>query len=190
MPSIPLIPEASHGVFGFLPIAILVGVLYWFGLNRTRPGFDLRAAGFNPSAAVASGVDARRMVVYAMLLSGALAGLSGMPQLLGEYHAFTQDFGGNLGFTAIAIALLGRNHPIGIAAAALLWGFLAQSQLILDLEQIPKEIIQIMQGTTVLAVVIAYELASRIGKRAQQKRAALSALGAEPVAVGAGRESS
>jgi len=190
MPSIRLIPDASNGVFGFLPIAVLVGVLYWFGLSRTRPGFDLRAAGFNPSAAVASGVDAKRMVIYAMVLSGAIAALGGIPQLLGEYHAFTQDFGGNLGFTAIAIALLGRNHPIGMAAAALLWGFLAQSQLILDLEQIPKEIVQIMQGTTVLAVVIAYELANRIGRRAQQKRAALTALAAEPVAAGAGRESS
>jgi simple sugar transport system permease protein len=189
VPSIPLIPGAAEGVLGFLPVAVALGVLYWFGLSRTRPGFDLRAAGFNPAAAVASGVDAKRMVIYAMLLSGAVAGLGGMPQLLGEYHAFTQDFGGQLGFTGIAIALLGRNHPIGMAAAALLWGFLARSQLILDLEQIPKEIIQIMQGTTVLAVVIAYELAGRLGRRAQQKRAALSAQATEPVVVGAGRES-
>jgi simple sugar transport system permease protein len=190
MPSIPLIPGASEGVLGFLPVAVLLGFLYWFGISRTRPGFDLRAAGFNPSAAVASGVDAKRMVIYAMLLSGAIAGLGGMPQLLGEYHAFTQDFGGQLGFTGIAIALLGRNHPIGMGAAALLWGFLARSQIILDLEQIPKEIVQIMQGTTVLAVVIAYELTGRISRRAQQKRAALSAQAAEPVPVGAGRESS
>jgi ABC-type uncharacterized transport system permease subunit len=168
MPSLPLIPEGD-GVFGFIIIAALVGFAYWFGLGRTRFGFDLRATGFSPSAAVASGVDAKRMVITAMVLSGAVAGLVGMPQLLGEYHAFTQDFGG-IGFTGIAIALLGRNHPIGIALAAVFWGFLDRSRLILDLEEIPKEIVMIMQGASVLSVVIAYELAARIARRAQQKR--------------------
>ena len=62
-----------------------------------------------------------------MLLSGAVAGLVGMPLLLGESHAYSQDFPAGLGFTGIAIALLGRNHPVGIAIGALLWAFLEQS---------------------------------------------------------------
>jgi simple sugar transport system permease protein len=186
---IPLIPDAQSQVHGFVVVAVIVGVGYWFLLGRTRFGFDLRASGMSASAAVASGVNARRMVLYAMLLSGAVAGLTGMSQLLGERHAYTSSVGG-IGFTAIGIALLGRNSPVGIALAALLWAFLDRSALILDLEEIPKEIITIMQGTTVLAVVVAYELASRLSRRAQQRRvgAAVAEPPPEPVAVGTGPE--
>jgi simple sugar transport system permease protein len=178
VPALPLVPGANDGVFGFIVVAALLGVVYWFVLGRTRFGFDLRATGYNPSAAVASGVDAKRMVLIAMALSGAVAGLVSLPLVLGEYHAYTQDVGG-IGFTGIAIALLGRNHPVGIAFAALLWGFLERSALILDLEAVPHEIVTIMQAVTVLAVVIAYELASRLGKRAQQRR--VGAVAALPV---------
>jgi simple sugar transport system permease protein len=179
MPDIPLIPGSSDSVYGFIVIAVLAGAGYWYLLGRTRFGFDLRATGWNPSAAVASGIDAKRMVVFTMLLSGAAAGLVGMPQLFGETHAFTQEFGG-IGFTGIAIALLGRNRAVGMAAGALLWGFLDRSSQILDLNEIPKEIITIMQGTTVLAVVVAYELAARIGTRAQQRRVGAVAAEAPP----------
>jgi ABC-type uncharacterized transport system permease subunit len=180
---IPLIPGAQSQVHGFVIVAVVVGAAYWFLLGRTRFGFDLRASGQNPTSAVASGVNARRMVLYAMLLSGAVAGLVGMSQLLGERHAYSSSVGG-LGFTAIGIALLGRNSPVGIALAALLWAFLDRSALILDLNEIPKEIITIMQGTTVLAVVVAYELAGRLSRRAQQRRVGATAAepGAEPVA--------
>jgi len=169
MPGIPLEPAAKSPVLGFFAIAVVLGVLYWFGLNRTRFGFDLRATGFNPSAAVASGVDARRMVITTMLISGAVAGLINLPRMLGETHTYTEGFA-SIGFTGIAVALLGRNHPVGMGLAAILWGFLARSQLVLDLESIPKEIVLIMQGVTVFAVVVAYELANRIGARAQQRR--------------------
>jgi simple sugar transport system permease protein len=118
---------------------------------------------------VASGVNARRMVIRAMLLSGAVAGLVGMSQVLGAIHAFSEDVGG-LGFTGIAVALLGRNHPVGIGFAAMLWAFLDNSAQILQLQDIPKETISIMQGTTVLAVVVAYELAARLTRRVQQRR--------------------
>jgi simple sugar transport system permease protein len=169
MPSFPIFAGTSNEVFGFIFVAMALGVAYWFVLGRTRFGFDLRATGFNPSAAVASGVDARRMVIATMLLSGAVAGLVGMPEMLGRDHAVTTSVGG-LGFTGIAIALLGRNNPIGIAFAAFLWAFLDVSNLPLDLQDIPKEIVTIMQGVTVLAVVVAYELAARISRRAQQSR--------------------
>jgi general nucleoside transport system permease protein len=174
---LPLVPGSDGDVNGFIVVALIVGVAYWFVLGRTRFGFDLRASGLNPAAAVASGVDARRMVVYTMLLSGGLAGLVGMPQLLGESHAYTSDFGG-LGFTGIGIALLGRNHPVGIAFASVLWAFLDRSSEILQLVDTPKEIVTIMQGITVLAVVVAYELAARISRRAQQRR--VGAAVAEP----------
>jgi simple sugar transport system permease protein len=159
----------SGRVHTFIILAFLVGAAYWFALSRTTFGFDLRASGLNPFAAVASGVNARRMVIMAMLLSGAVAGLVGMPLLLGDDHAVTNQLGA-IGFTGIGIALLGRNSPVGIAFAALLWAFLDITRLPLDLEGVPKEIVAILQGVTVLAVVIAYELAARLTRRLDQRR--------------------
>jgi simple sugar transport system permease protein len=180
-------------VYGFIVVSALVGVGYWFLLSRTRFGFDLRATGMSESAAVASGVGVRRMVVSAMLLSGGVAGLVGMPLLLGESHSFGQDFPSGIGFTGIAIALLGRNNPVGIAFASLLWSFLDVSNQILDLEGIPKEIVTIMQGTIVLAVVVAYEISRRLALVAEQRRVAAQlggsveggATGAVPAGTGA-----
>jgi ABC-type uncharacterized transport system permease subunit len=169
-PGLGLISGANSQVLGFIVVAFVTAIAYSFGLGRTRFGYDLRATGYNPSAAVASGVDAKRMVINAMLLSGAIAGLINLPRMLGETHTYTEGFGG-IGFTGIAVALLGRNHPVGMALGAVLWGFLARSQLILDLDGIPKEIVIIMQGVSVLAVVVAYELANRVALRAQQRRA-------------------
>ncbi len=166
MPGIPF-PNSSANVFGFILIAVAVGFAYWFLLGRTRFGFDLRASGLNAPAAVASGVDAKRMVITTMLISGGVAGLVGLPGLLGRDHAVTTSVGG-LGFTGIAIALLGRNHPVGIALAALLWGFLDRTKIRLDLEDIPQETITIMQGITVLSVVVMGELAARYARRQQQ----------------------
>ncbi|MDG6109388.1 ABC transporter permease [Dactylosporangium aurantiacum] len=180
MPGLPIISGTDQKVLGFFAIAVFLGAAYWFVINRTRFGFDLRATGYNPFAAVASGVNAKRMVITAMLISGAVAGLVNLPRMLGESHTYTEGFGG-IGFTGIAVALLGRNHPIGMALGAILWGFLASSQIILDLDGIPKEIILIMQGVTVLSVVIAYELAARIGRRAQQRRVGVATAAPAPV---------
>ena len=184
MPGLHIIPgaPASAAVFSFIFVAGLVGVAYWFVLNRTRFGFDLRATGGSEPAAVASGVNVKRMVVVAMLLSGAVAGLVGMPQLLGSSHYYSLDFPAGLGFTGIAIALLGRNNPVGIAFGALLWGFLDSSATRLDFEGIPQEIVLIMQGVLVLSVVVAYELVRRY-RVSQVARAVGRELGtADPVA--------
>ncbi len=137
-------------VFGFILVAAFVGFGYWFVLNRTRFGFDLRATGASETAAVASGVNVKRMRSYSMLLSGAVAGLVGMPQLLGSSYSYGLDFPTGLGFTGIAIALLGRNSPIGIAFGALLWSFLDNSSNSLEFEGVPKQIVLIMQGVIVL----------------------------------------
>ena len=157
-------------VYGAVVGVVLLGTGFWFLVNRTRFGFDLRATGRSEAAAVASGVDVKRMVVIAMLISGGLAGLVGVPQLLGAAFSYSLDFPTGLGFTGIAIALLGRNNPLGIGLAALLWSFLDQSALILDLNDIPKEIVTIMQGTVVLSVVIAYEVVRRVGIAREQRR--------------------
>lgn len=169
VPGLALVPGTEQQVFGLIGLAVLAGIGFTVLLGRTRFGFDLRAAGRSQSAAVASGVDVRRMVLATMVLSGAVAGLVGMPQLLGASYSYSLDFPAGLGFTGIAIALLGRNTAPGIALGALLWAFLDQSSLILDLEGVSKEIVTIMQGTIVLSVVIAYELVRRYRLAAEQR---------------------
>ncbi|MET7357345.1 ABC transporter permease [Streptomyces sp. NPDC005562] len=164
---------ASGEIYGFVFVAVLAGVLYWLVLNRTRFGFDLRATGASQSAAAASGVNAKRMVLTAMLLSGAIAGLSGLPILLGDTHTYSLSFPAGLGFTAIGIALLGRNNPVGIALAALLWAFLDKASPALDYAtpvSYDKEIAVIMQGLIVIAVVVSSESVRRWGLRRQQRR--------------------
>ena len=151
---------------GFLIVAIAVGIFYYLLVDRTRFGFELRSSGMNPGAALMAGVNPNRMINATMLISGGVAGLVGLSTLMGNLGSYTQDFPRQLGFTGIAVALLGRNNVIGMALGALLFGFLDRSALILDLEGIPKEVVQIMQGTIVLAVVIAYEVVNRwIAKR-------------------------
>jgi ABC-type uncharacterized transport system permease subunit len=165
-------------LYGFLVIAIVVGILVAVLLNRTRFGFDLRASGLSPSAASASGIDARGMVVKTMLLSGAVAGLIGLPDLLGSTHAYTTNFTAGLGFLGIAVALLGRNKPGGIALAALLFAFLDRSLVPLQIADYPASVVTIIQGTIVLAVVVANEVAKRVARRSAERSSA------EPAAAG------
>jgi simple sugar transport system permease protein len=156
-------------LYGFLPIAILVGIAMAVLLNRTRFGFDLKASGMSPSAASASGVNARGMVIKTMLLSGAVAGLIGLPDLLGSSHSYTTDFTAGLGFLGIAVALLGRNRPVGIALAALLFAFLDRALVPLQIADFPASVVTIIQGTIVLAVVVANEIARRITRRQAER---------------------
>jgi ABC-type uncharacterized transport system permease subunit len=161
VPGLSIIPGTENPVFGLIILAAVVGFAYWYVLNRTRFGFDIRATGQSEQAAIASGVNVKKMILIAMLLSGAVAGLVGMPQLLGSSYSYSLDFPTGLGFTGIAIALLGRNNPIGIAFGALLWSFLDNSSNALEFEGVPKQTVMIMQGVIVLSVVIAYELVRR-----------------------------
>jgi simple sugar transport system permease protein len=161
------LPSSSR-VQSYLLVAALVGVVYYLLIWRSRFGFDLRATGSNPEAAAASGVNSRRMIISAMLVSGAVAGLIGLNDVMGvgEVGRYTDtSVLAGLGFTGIAIALLGRNNPIGIAFAALLWAFMDAVQTPLSNADLPKQITSIMQGITVLSVVIAYEVVRRISAR-------------------------
>ena len=124
--TIALFPESPVQLYGLALLAVVVGVLFWVLLNRTRFGFDLRATGASESAAVASGVDTRRMIVVTMLVSGAVAGLIGLPVMFSQSFNYGSSFQTGLGFTGIAVALLGRNHPVGIAFGALVFAYLSQ----------------------------------------------------------------
>ena len=159
---IKLFSDSPVKLYGLVLLAIVVGVLYGVLLNRTRFGFALRATGRSESAAVAAGVDVKRMVVTSMLLSGAVAGLIGMPVLFGQAHNYGSSFQTGIGFAGIAVALLGRNHPIGIAFGALIFAFLNNQANALNIVAgVSPDIIAVTQGIIVLAVVIAYEVVRR-----------------------------
>ena len=172
---------------GFLVIAILIGIGYYVLVWKTSFGYNLRASGANPGAARMSGVNPKKMIFYTMLISGGVAGMVGLSTMLGKLHAYTQDFPRGLGFAGIAVALLGRNNAVGMALGALLFGFMERSALILDLNSIPKEVVQIIQGVVVLAVVIAYEVVDRFVKAREIKAAseATRAINNDPADVAA-----
>jgi general nucleoside transport system permease protein len=155
-----------------LLVAVAVGILYHVLLNRTVFGFDLRASGMNPTAARAGGISPKRMIVASMVLSGAVAGLVGLPELM-DTGFFPSNPIKGLGFAGIAVALLGRNHPAGIALGALIFAFLDISSGILQVTgAASREIVQIMQGVIILAAVVAYEVVRRIRERDEAASAA------------------
>jgi len=161
--------EPRTELYGFLLVAIVAGVVVSVLIKRTRFGFDLRASGMSPSAATASGIDARGMVIKTMLISGAVAGLIGLPDLLGDQHNYGTEFTSGLGFLGIAVALLGRNTPLGIALGALLFGFLDRAAIPLQFADIPASVVTIIQGTIVLSVVVANEVARRLTRRQAER---------------------
>jgi simple sugar transport system permease protein len=170
IPNISIGEGAATEIYGFVYIAVFVGLVYWFLINKTRFGFDLRATGQSMTAAVVSGINTKRMIVTAMLLSGGFAGLVGMPYVFGEYHSYGSTFPAGLGFTGIAVALIGRNHPIGVALGAFLFAFLdEQTNALQIVAGVSPEIVKIMQGVILLTVVIAYEVVRRFGVRIEQQ---------------------
>jgi ABC-type uncharacterized transport system permease subunit len=159
-------------LYGFIVVAALAGAVFYIVVWRTRFGFDLRMSGINPLAARTSGVDPKAMVVRTMVISGALAGVLAMGPLLSDTHVFGDQFPTQLGFTGIAVALLGRNHPAGIALAAVVWAALERASQALAAQDVPTEISRILQGTLLLSAVIVYEIVNRRGLESATRRAA------------------
>jgi simple sugar transport system permease protein len=158
-------------IHGFLVVAIITGVAFYVVVWRTRFGYDLRMSGLNPLAASSSGVNARAMIVRTMFISGALGGVLAMGPLLSDTHVYGDQYPTQLGFTGIAVALLGRNHPAGIAFAAIVWAGLERASQALSAEGIPTEISRILQGTLLLSAVITYEIVNRRALAAATRRA-------------------
>lgn len=178
LPSIA-IPGAGE-IYGFTVIAVLIGIAYWLVTERSRFGFELTASGSAPRAALLSGTNPRRMVMVTLIASGVLAGTAGLPELMGSTHRYGISFPAGLAWVGLSIAIVGRNHPIGVALAALLWAFLERCALPLDLLGVPKEVISVVQASVVLAVVAMYELVHQISERRDRRRAASFARPAAP----------
>lgn len=132
--------------------AVVASVGAWVFLWRTRWGYALRVAGQNPTAALYAGISPSSMTMLAMVLSGALAGGLGLNELMGSQHRILLDFPGGAGFVGIAVALMGRNHPVGIFLSAVLFGALYQggSQLTFDMPHINRDMVVVIQGLVIL----------------------------------------
>jgi simple sugar transport system permease protein len=132
------------------------GLLLW----RTSFGYELRAVGLNPAAAEYGGVRVPAVWVKAMAISGGLAALVGANFVLGYKGYFESGFTAGVGFLGIAVALLGRTHPVGVLVAALFFGALSQGGLAINL-LVPKELVEILQGIVILVAIVANEIVER-----------------------------
>lgn len=137
--------------WGFI-IVILAIVMYWFILEKTQLGYELKAVGYNPSAAKYSGIKTKKMTMLTMFIAGGFAGSAGAIYSLGAVDSFTalSSFG-NYGFDGITVAFLGQMGPVGIISSGLLLGGLRNAGMLMN--EVPKEIIDIIIGIILILSV-------------------------------------
>src|SRR5215210_4377000 len=152
---IPGLPERIPLNVAFL-LALLACALVYVFLWRTRWGFEIRATGANPLAAEYGGISVRKQIVLAMAVSGALAGMVGINEVLGFRHRHYEGFSPGYGFTGIAVALLGRNHPVGVLLSAILFGVLIRGGIFVDAftDHVTKDLVQVLQAVVILFVAV------------------------------------
>ena len=133
-------------------LALICCVLVWIYIWKTRWGYDLRTAGQSEAAAIYAGVKPKRVIITTMCLSGALAGMVAVNELMGVHHRLLLNFPAGYGFTGIAVALMGRNHPVGIVFASLLFGILYQggAELAFEVPKITRDMVVVIQGLIIL----------------------------------------
>ena len=150
---LPFVPKDVPLNVSFL-LAILMCVLVYVFLWKTKWGYELRAVGANPSAAEYGGISPKKQIIIAMTISGALAGMVAVGEVLGYRHNYYDAFAGEIGVLGIAIALLGRNHPLGIFAAALFFAVLQRGQIFVDAftPKVSKDIGLVLQAIIILFV--------------------------------------
>src|SRR5215467_5957462 len=150
---IPAVPARLPLNIAFLLALVACGLVYVF-LWKTKWGYEIRATGSNASAAEYGGISIKKQIVLAMAVSGGLAGMVAINEVLGNRHRYYDGFSDNYGFTGIAVALLGRNHPVGVILAALLFAALQHGGIYVDgfSEHVTKDIVQVLQGIIILFV--------------------------------------
>jgi simple sugar transport system permease protein len=150
---LPGFPERIPLNVAFI-LALVCCVLVYLFLWRTKWGYELRATGSNPTAAEYGGISIRKQIIIAMTISGSLAGMVGINEVLGYRYRYYDGFSDNYGFTGIAVALLGRNHPVGVLLAALLFAILQRGGIHVDgfSQYVTKDIVQVLQGMIILFV--------------------------------------
>ncbi len=133
-------------------IALVVAVLVWYYIERTKYGYELRAVGFNPKAAEYGGINISRNVILSMTIGGAIAGLVGTNFVMGYKYYYEEGFSSGIGFMGIAVALLGLNNPFGVVLASLLFGMLDYGGLVIN-TMVPKELVSILQAIVIIFVI-------------------------------------
>ncbi|MFZ2307058.1 MAG: ABC transporter permease [Rhodoferax sp.] len=135
-----------------LVLAALAAVGVYLFLWRTRGGYHLRAVGSSPGAAEYAGIRPQRQIMVAMAISGALAGMVGMNEIAGVHGKLLLEFVSGAGFTGIAVALMGRNHPVGIVLASILFGALFQggAEVAFEVQGFSRDMVVMLQGFIVL----------------------------------------
>ena len=133
-------------------VALVACVFVWALIWRTRLGYAIRTLGTNPEAAIYAGIKVSRLIVIAMMISGALAGMMSLNEVMGTQHRLLLDFVTGYGFVGIAVALMGRNHPVGIIMASLLFGMLYHGglELAFEMPKITRDMIIAIQGLVIL----------------------------------------
>jgi len=162
---------AFHGSaanWTFVIVGAMVVAVAWY-LFRTRAGFDLRAVGLQPAAAENAGVNVPRVWRNALVMAGAIAGLGGVNFVLGYKGYYEDGFAGGAGFLGIAVALVGRNHPLGVVIAALFFATLSQGGLAIN-AMVPKQMVEVLQGIVILAVAASVPEVRRLVRRAAGAR--------------------
>jgi len=149
---IPVIFNGLRIHWGFL-LALLVAFLVWWLLNKTTLGFEIRTVGANPDAAKYAGINVKRIIILTMALSGMLAGLAGTIEVTGLNYRHELGFSIGYGFDAIAIALLGRSHPLGVVLAAILFAAMRNGATRMQFPtQMPVDLISMLQALILLFV--------------------------------------
>jgi len=161
---------AFHGSAANVTIvlAVLAALAVGWYLFRTRQGFELRAVGLQPEAAEYGGVRVGSVWWRALALSGALAGLGGLNYVLGYKQYYEEGFATGSGFLGIAVALVGRNHPLGVILAALLFATLSQGGLAVN-ALVPKQMVDVLQAVVILAVATTVPEVRRLLRAARRR---------------------
>jgi general nucleoside transport system permease protein len=133
-------------------LALAMAVLVWATIWRTKLGYEIRTMGFSAKAARYAGINESRIIIITMMISGALAGMMSLNVIMGDQHHMAIDFVTGAGFVGIAVALMGRSHPVGIVPAAILFGMLYQggADLSFEMPNISRDMIVIIQGLVIL----------------------------------------
>ncbi|WP_407701395.1 ABC transporter permease [Trueperella bialowiezensis] len=147
----PLLPPPFKLHAGII-IAILATIVFWWLLERSTFGFEVRAVGANPDAARTAGISVGKVTALTMIVSGSFLGLAGANEALGTIGYVSGNVAGNVGFDAITVALLGRNKPIGTFFAGLLFGAFKAGGYIMQNAGVPIDMILILQSTIVLLI--------------------------------------
>ncbi|MDQ3651047.1 MAG: ABC transporter permease [Acidobacteriota bacterium] len=156
-------------------LALIACALVYVFLWRTKWGYEIRATGANPTAAEYGGISTRKQIVLAMSVSGALAGMVAINEVLGYRYRYYDGFSVGYGFTGIAVALLGRNHPVGVLLAALLFGALIRGGLFVDIftDRVSKDLVLVLQAVVILFVAAEALFRDSLGKFGLLKRSKL-----------------